>query len=387
MAPFDMTIQVKHPYTKFSDAHAHIGLSPLRLPAFSANCVPFRWMLRENAMVIAEEYDLDYRPALEEQADKRIGFNTIWVQDRHNQLALTDTFFSAVQPETSLCFFYAKQTPLSEDHRRVLLGAGAVTHVGDATEYSYEGSGDLRSMLWERPVHHSIREGFVDGFLFPYQALYKRTLEDAEIDPIPYLAFVPDEHFEQFSYTSEHVSHDVAISSLVTCLRSLEQFAGDSPGNWDAAIDWVNGQLGQLWQLRGPFPGIGAALTAFGVERGHLLAFTLADQLEEEGDPWELMDRVFQDPQAFSVNSHIGKALSTKWANLPDERMQLLRLIARFDLTLEQATRFYQPADREKARVSVSDRDLIENPYLLFELDRFSEVPITVASVDRGVFP
>ena len=35
------------------------------------------------------------------------------VQERGNQLAMLDTFFGALRPQESLCFFYAKQTPLS----------------------------------------------------------------------------------------------------------------------------------------------------------------------------------------------------------------------------------------------------------------------------------
>ena len=92
---------------------------------------------------------------------------TDWVQERKNQLALLDTFFGALRPRESLCFFYAKRTPMSEQSRRVIIGVGRVLSVGDHTEYAYKGERrPLRSVLWERNVRHSVRPSFRDGFLF-----------------------------------------------------------------------------------------------------------------------------------------------------------------------------------------------------------------------------
>ena len=53
----------------------------------------------------------------------------------------------------------------------MIVGVGRVLSVGEATEYSYKvhRSGGSDSVLWERNVGHSVRPGFVDGFLFPYQ--------------------------------------------------------------------------------------------------------------------------------------------------------------------------------------------------------------------------
>ena len=65
----------------------------------------------EEAFELAEEFDLDVDERREPK-DGWLGSNT-WVQNYDNQRALLDAFFSAVDPEKSLCFFYAKQTPLS----------------------------------------------------------------------------------------------------------------------------------------------------------------------------------------------------------------------------------------------------------------------------------
>ena len=49
-----------------------------------------------------------------------------------------------------------------------------------------------------------------------------------------------------------------------------------------------------------------------------------------------------------------------------------LRLLSRFDLTTDQATCFYQPTERSKAGLHISDAELLANPYLIYELSRLS---------------
>ena len=97
----------------------------VRAAAYSVDCVPFRWMLREHAVEISELYRLPYQAELEDAVDKEADLNNpIWVQHAENQQLLLDTFFSAVQPERTLVFVYAKESPISDDPRRILIGVG-----------------------------------------------------------------------------------------------------------------------------------------------------------------------------------------------------------------------------------------------------------------------
>ena len=97
-------------------------------------------MLRENVegdgteMGLAEKFKLGWVP----EREPELSFKSNWARQRDNQLALLDTFFGALRPEESLCFFYAKRTPLSEQSRRVIVGVGRVRSVGDAVEYAYK---------------------------------------------------------------------------------------------------------------------------------------------------------------------------------------------------------------------------------------------------------
>ncbi|MGH9195037.1 MAG: ATP-dependent DNA helicase, partial [Acidimicrobiia bacterium] len=321
-------------------------------------------------------------------ANELIGFNTSWVQQKANQLVMLESFFSAIEPTGSMCLFYAKRTPLSDDPRRVLVGAARVMNKGTAREYDYLGDGELRAVMWEWPVEHSLRPDFRDGFLLPYQELLALSESDASLEIEPCVAFAPEDHWDEFSYSSEHVTHDAAIASLLECLRAISASETLLPGDWDAVRAWIDARLAEIWHMRGPFPGLGAALTAFGLPNGTLLAYELKGQLGDNEDPWPAFQAWLESVAASSRSgTRVGKPTLDKWRALPEERMTLLRLLSRFDLTPEQATRIYQPSEREKARIEISDRDLLANPYLLFELDRHTPDPIAVATVDRGAFP
>jgi hypothetical protein len=65
-------------------------------------------------------------------------------------------------------------------------------------------------MLWERAASHSIRPGFGDGFLFPYQAAMRIATENQDFDPTPLVAFAPDDHWTD-SLTPPSMSATTAL--------------------------------------------------------------------------------------------------------------------------------------------------------------------------------
>lgn len=124
MAPFEFTRMKSHPYAETSQkTHGHFRETPLRHAAFSADAVPFRWMQKperwmnerkQNAPDFRDVYGLDLDP----EREPDLGFDNGWFQQRDNHAAVLDCFFDHIHPDDSLCFFYAKRTPLSEDARR-----------------------------------------------------------------------------------------------------------------------------------------------------------------------------------------------------------------------------------------------------------------------------
>ena len=406
MAPFPLTRTMTHPYTEFyPETHGHFEPTRFVQPAYTAACVPFRWMLRENVegtardgeIGIAERLKIGWVPDREPDILDHKGrqVETDWIQERENQLVLLDTFFSALRPEESLCFFYAKRTPLSEQSRRVIIGVGRVLSVGGATEYAFGGKKPpLRCVLWERNVGHSVRPGFADGFLFPYQEVLALA-EREGVDPEEFVTFAPDEHFDAYSYGSELLTHDGAVASLVACAATLHRIRGRIEGSWDQALAWIDTQLNRLWMARGAFPGLGSALSAFGYEwgfqHGSLLAYEIELLREREGggDPWALVDAVMDDPGKLGgpVARLLMDGLRRGWKRLAAERRALLQLLGRCAISEDQALRFYDSTERAEAGIEASDAELLRNPYLLFECDRRVAHPIAFGAVDRGLFP
>jgi len=393
MSPRELTRILSHPYSKTSDAHKHLLPTPFRYPPYSAACLPFSWMLKEFA---AEKYtglELGFEPEREDRAHDVMGFKTVWVQTKHNQLVMLDTFFSAIQPQKSLCFIYAKRIPLVEESRRVIIGVGWVEHVGEkAVEYRYSEKGKINPVLWERPVQHSIRPNFKNGFLLPYHEVIEYLNNHPEEDPSQYVAFAPDEHFWSFSYASEHVTNDGAIASLLSCNKALQSIEKVVDGPWTPVGKWIDERLNELWNMRGPVPGLGSALRAFGVEHGNLLAFEIEKLLSDSHeDPWEVTDKILRNPKKHpkDISRLVTPTISRKWESLSPARQNLLKLLSRFELTNDQSACYYVNEDkrRQEFRINVTDTQLIENPYLLYEIDRLTPDPISMPVIDRGVFP
>lgn len=395
MAPFGYTRRVRHPYSH-DPQYRHFQETQFHHPPFSAAAVPFAWMMKNShngIPDIADTYKIDFNTEFE----PALKFDSTWVQERRNQLSMLDTFFGAITQEESLVFFYAKRTPLTDDSRRVIVGMGRVLKVDPAVEYSYaEGAPPdaMRCVLWERNLHHSIRSNMQDGFLLPYQALIELAKQDPSIDLSDYVLHAPDEHWSAFSMGSEHVTHDQAITVLIACASLLERIEKILPGNWSLARDWIDTQLNRIWHLRGGFPGLGSALTALGLTHGTLVAHAVGQLLHADGsrevrDPWPLVEKVLRSPRLLAPDlaATIGTSTTKLWSSLKPERKALLKLLARFEVNSDQATRWFVREERERASIEVSDIDILKNPYLCFEEDRGRIDAIPAASIDRGLFP
>lgn len=408
MAPFELARTMTHPYSDiFPETHGHFAPTRFVQPSYSAPCVPFRWMLRgqvegnpkDNLPGLAELLQLGWAPDREPDIHNKGGkeVDTAWVQERDNQLTLLDTFFGALRPEDSLCFFYAKRTPLSEQSRRVIVGVGRVLSVGQATEYAYSVKNPpLRCVLWERNLGHSIRVGFADGFLFPYQELVALAASGEIGDPEEFVAFAPDEHFAAYSYGSELLTHDGAVASLIACAATLHKIKARVEGPWDQALRWIDTQLNRLWKARGAFPGLGSALSAFGYEwgfqHGSLLAYEIDLERERKGgkaNPWDLVDTIMQKPEHLDspVAKMLPASLRNGWKRLGKERRALLELLSRCAISEGQALGTYDSTERQNSGIEATNVELLANPYLLFERDRRSFDPIAFGTIDRGLFP
>lgn len=387
MSPRVIPFQRVHPFAQTNPAFAAFQPTPQPIPPYSVQAIPFLWMSRSGAQVIDEERRVGLRPELEEQVDAITNWKSAaWVMHGDNQRALLDAFFSTVQPQRSIVFFYAKHSPLSDDPRRLLVGAALVTDVTPTGAYRSNGEEQFPAQMWETNIGHSLRPDQRQGFLMPYQALLKaRDETGVNIDDA--LAFAPEGGWEAFSYVTEHVSHDLAIDALLALQaagRAARRILGDAAG--PLGFDWLQEQLNRLWKLRGPRPGLASALAAFGVPQYVTFAHMVAAATAPGADPWDTLEAAMANPDrlGLTATAHLTPSVRATWQALKPERRRLLQLLSRFALTKAQAERFFVVEERDPA---LTDEAIIANPYLLYEADRAQPDAVPFSTIDRGCFP
>lgn len=374
-------------YSRWSSDHTHILKQTVRVPAWGAVSIPYRWMLKDSGFEIAENLELD---ASREREPSSPGWleDTSWIQGFDNQEALLNAFAAPLVENESLVLFYATRTPLCDDERRVLLGAAILQKKHGLTEYPYkEGhKSPLRAMVWERPVQHSLRPakqggGVTDGFVMPYQAVLAELEKRQDRDAAEFVAFVPHDARAQFSYGSEHVGHGAAAASLIAARGALERTAAILNGPWERYIAWIDERLGRLWAMQGPAPGLGVVLSALHVGfNGTLFAMALADELLENADPWPVIDAIMTDKRSAPVGApEITGMMKKRWAKLRNRVPEIdrLRLLSRLELTKDQAVR----------ALRLGADETLKNPFLLYEDDRTAPDAISFETVDRGIYP
>ena len=385
MAPFEMHHEKRHALAERGLQYfSHFRPTLMRFPAYSAGIVPFYWMLRRNLEIFREtlelEVDISREPTFKYKID--------WVNEFENQTSLLNGFAAHLQPENSVCLFYAKHVPFVEGTDRIIVGVGRIKHIGELLEHERNNEGP-RGMIWERPVQHSIRPNERDGFLMPYLEVLRRASEAPGLDLEPYTAFAPSERWDEFSYGSQHITHDGAISALLSTLNALDRIEQDFGIATEKQRQWIHDELIRLWKVRGPFPGLGAVLHAFGLSRGLFVAHALQQHAGENADPWPWVDAAFRDPASVlepELQRDI-RELARTWNNLPSERRSSLRLLSRFELSVEQAKHLYSDDSRKRKKWDVTDAEMLQNPYRIFEASRHDLDVIHLLTIDRGVFP
>lgn len=350
--------------------------------------------MRAEAAQLSEVWNFDYDADREPIDDWKK--NSTWVLHPDNQRACLQAFWSAIRPERSLVLFYAKQVPFAETAERILVGIGRVkSPLGPLREYRKVDPEAFGALVWERSVMHSIRPEMEDGFILPYQRLLRLLEEDPNTDLTPFLALAPNDtpaRRGEFSYVAEHVSAEGAIRALQTCHEAIQQLREIVPGSWDLVSGWINDRLTEVRKLRGMRPGLGAALTAFGMPLGIFVADEIVRDLSEATDPWERVEQVFADPSKLltrKLQHQISPMLRDKWNMLHakrPKRIEWLRTLSCLEISADQAALLYDEDLRAEAGISDSDEAFLSNPYLAFHRTRVTADPISFFTPDMAMF-
>lgn len=252
-----------HPYKKNNPkTHGHFRDTELVFPPFSFPARPFAWTMiykidafghKHSIEALADQYGINYDPDFEPD----LGWNTNWIQDAENQREIFKTFYEDVEVDKSLVIAYAKRVPFVENAKRIVMGLGFVKSIVEPPEHNHTDDGNLRSILWETMIGHSIREDRKSGFLLPYKEMMDYAEKHPDFDISSIAVFADDEYFDEFSYATEHLSYDAVISVLTKTIKSLKIIKNCIPGNWSECIRWCKDRLKEVWLDRGPFPALG----------------------------------------------------------------------------------------------------------------------------------
>lgn len=394
MSPDSYVKKTVHPYKASNPkTHGHFLETELVYPPFSLPARPFGWTMlgkdnQDNIGNLVRRFAIEYDPCREPD----LPFPTNWVQDAVNQRSIFKVFYEDVQIGSSLVIPYAKQVPFIDDAKRVVMGIGKITSITEPPEHNHTYDSELRSILWETMLGHSIRDDRKDGFLLPYREMMEYASDHPEFDMRSITVFAEDDYFDEFSYATEQLSYDAVISVLLQTIKALEIIKDCIPGNWNECITWCKQRLDEVWHDRGPFPGLGSMLSAIGFQSGELIAKELKAHISDLAQYETIVETALKTPTKYfsrKVLSMMSRTELDTFHALPAERKQLFWLLSRMSLTEAQAYCAYHPEARRKIGFSCTDADIIQNPYVLYEETRRAsfDVVIPVKKIDMAVYP
>lgn len=399
LSPNAWTTSHEHPYRKWlRETHGHLEETAWQVEPYTAQAVPFRWLDRDSLDEFTQPQVIEALP----EDTWPASYTSKWVFQPHVQRAILDAFFAPILRANSLIFFYTKsRQPIFEDVHRLVVGVGAVEYVGQERSYRNTTKPNAPDHpIWERDVRHSLQPGGRGGLLVPYHDYLASTGDPAEDQRRRELSrelriSPEDGHALQFSYRSEHVADDVAVSVLTQAIRVVHLIRehGIAKGDWAGCEHWLNERLAQAWNLRGEYPGIGAVLHAAGLPMATSLVHSLDSTDPGFRDaPWRAVRRVLEgsvEPPHPRYQREID-AFARVWLHLCNRpgKLKLAEALSQIALDNQQAERWWDESKRAKTTgCSIRDEELIDNLYLLSEYDAGSvtSAPITFAAVDRAL--
>jgi exodeoxyribonuclease V alpha subunit len=355
---------------------------PEEIPPYSVCPSPYRWLREESFRSICEDEKLDIRES--DTKDKEFG----WVFEPDRQIELLRHFWGKLEKNKSLLFFYCNHgNPLDESLNRILLGVSRISQVGPQLFFGKKlPKYPDQYPIWSRCITHDFEN---QGFRLPYHEYLK-----AGHDPKNILCLVPEGAMLNFSYVAEHVGDDMAVGALERLLQSVQAVKDESkvPGDWDRHLLWLNDVLSEVWQNRGPFPGIGSVLQYLGCESGTAFQREVLVPLVDKGsDAWEHVRAILEGRRKCDQQRY-AKALKQageRWTAYKEPRRRLLAMLVRVELTPQQVERVANPDKRSNCGISATDEQLVANPYLLSEMDQADGESdlIALETVDRAMRP
>lgn len=395
MSPDELVRTVIHPYKANNPkTHGHFLDTDEHFVPYSLPARPFLWTMKRGKDF--EKYDIDYQASREPQLD----FENAWVQDAENHQAIFKRFYENIIPNKSLVFAYAKQVPFVDDPRRIVIAVGFVEEVIPSVEHNHTDAGTLRSYTWETMIRHSIRENGENGFLMPYYKLMEYAKDHSDFDIRLATVYASEDYHYEFSYATEHLSHDGTIDTLLRIIKVFEYIAqfDDIEIPTQKYINWCKNRLKEVWEERGGYPGLGEMFYAFGVKKGLPISEKIQDYAKENNvSVFSCVEDLFAKKASYlpeDLTNSITSEIIDAWNGLSAERKALFELLSRFSLSelnpkYNRYDYLFNTEKRNKYNKTWTDKDILENPYTIFERTRYltPELRVPVRFVDMAIFP
>ena len=395
MSPDELVRTVIHPYKANNPkTHGHFLDTDEHFVPYSLPARPFLWTMKRGKNF--EKYDIDYQASREPELD----FENAWVQDARNHQAIFKRFYENIIPNESLVFAYAKQVPFVDDPRRIIIAVGLVEEVIPSVEHNHTDAGTLRSYTWETMIRHSIRENGDNGFLMPYYKLMEYAKDHSDFDIRLATVYASEDYHYEFSYATEHLSHDGTIDTLLRIIKAFEYIAqfDDIEIPTQKYINWCKNRLKKVWEERGGYPGLGEMLYAFGVKKGLPISEKIKDYAKENKvTVFSCVENLFAKKAPYlpeELTNSITPEIVDAWKALSTERKALFELLSRFSLSelnpkYNRYDYLFNTEKRNKYNKTWTDKDILENPYTIYERTRYlmPELRVPVRFVDMAIFP
>ena len=311
--------------------------------------------------------------------------------DYDRRLALAKEYWSQVEPDRSLIFYYANYSnPFSEDEAKhyVIVGMSRVKTVGDIMYYE-NCSPETRQrygggFVWQIPVTSHYPD---EGFRLPYHLYRDQTERLRSFLCIP-------ENPRNFKYITRQFSDDealVLIEQLVARVAALRDQA-DRSEDWSIRLNWLQSLIAELWLGRGLYPGMTKVLDVLGFKEA-ISPFKRQVELGYEKAAYEavfaFLDGSSKTIAWLPLTPDVTGRVVRQWKLRSAEERQLLRnFFPRFDLQVDQIKRILS-SDRDKNCVDASLGELAQNPYIVCEqfVGDGRDDAISFSKIDHGVHP
>jgi hypothetical protein len=307
---------------------------------------------------------------------------------------IVETFLAEVEEGKSLAFFYVdERNPLFADDgdrspARVLVGISRISRIGDIAEWKQAIRGE-HNMVWSVPFQHAFPE---DGIRLPVHAILS-ALPNAE-DRASYLVPLDGGIRSDFRYGSARIALDRCVVVVERAIAALARLKADEvlKQSVDQELAWLNERLLELWQDRGPYPGLAAVLQDLGCPRAVEIQRRVLNTLAAEGE--DVADVVFAaldgdvHPALADFEDDLEEA-ADEWGYFSDVERELARLLTRMELSMSQVAGILRPAHRLKHRLPEDASGILDNPFVISEafVPSRGEEPIPFVTVDHALLP